>query len=231
MDEGKTFPQNPNVEIYTTSKNTIKADIHEAIKRGHFIIGESSFWASSNNAHKVKDAAIKKGADLVLYFEEYRNTTTNNTSISMPDTQTTYHSGNVYTPNTYGSYSGTSTTYGTTQVPISVTHHYYDYDAVFFKKLDPKPKIGYNIDECDEKKRRIIERNECIFVSVIFYDTPAFRQNLMEGDIITKINDYKINNWDTYERFKSQGYQNVTLFKFEVIRNGENKQIIIDTTK
>ena len=228
---GETFQPNPNLEIYGSSRENFDADIHETFKRNYWMIGSASFWASYDRAHDVKEAAMKKGADLVLYSETYRNTSTANTSLSVPDTQTSYHSGNVYTPNTYGSYSGTTTTYGTKEIPISITHHYYDFEAYFFKKKDRKPKIGIGYDNCNEKKRRELGKNQCVFVTIVYYDTSAFRQNLMEGDIITKLNGHEITDFNSIERIFDKIFDRTDIFEFEVVRNNKKIEVNVDTRK
>ena len=135
--------KNSNPEVYGTSKNNIDEDIQKVRRNKYFSIGGSFFWGPSDSANDVTKAAKEKDADLVLYYREYLDSTTTNTSMSVPDTQTTYHSGSVSSSGSYGSYSGTSTTYGTRQIPISITHHYYAHGAVFFRKFDKQLRVGF----------------------------------------------------------------------------------------
>ena len=153
--------KNSNPEVYGTSKNNIDEDIQKVGRNKYFSIGGSFFRGPSDSANDVIKAAKEKDADLVLYYREYLDSTTTNTSMSVPDTQTSTHSGSVYSSGGYGTYSGTSTTYGTRQVPISITHHYYDFGARFVRKSDKKLRIGVYTDDCGKlQKRQMFKRTE-----------------------------------------------------------------------
>ena len=102
--------KNSNPEVYGTSKNNIDEDIQKVRRNKYFSIGGSFFRGPSDSSNDVTKAAKEKDADLVLYYREYLDSTTTNTSMSVPDTQTSTHSGSVYSSGGYGTYSGTSTT-------------------------------------------------------------------------------------------------------------------------
>ena len=222
--------KNSNPEVYGTSKNNIDEDIQKVRRNKYFSIGGSFFRGPSDSANDVTKAAKEKDADLVLYYSEYLDSTTTNTSMSVPDTQTTYHSGSVSSSGSYGNYSGTSTTYGTRQVPISITHHYYDFGAVFFRKYDKPPRVGFGSNNCTDQQKKQIQKNQCWYIEIIINDTPAYRQNLMEGDIFISINGHDVYNEDSYWRaYNTTKHQNV--IKFKMIRNSRIIDIPIDVMK
>ena len=222
--------KNSNPEVYGTSKNNIDEDVHKVERDLYYVSGESFFMGASDRAHNVTNAAITKDADLVLYYEEYKDSTTTNTTMSVPDTQTSYHSGSVNTSGGYGSYSGTTTTYGSRNIPISVTHHYYDFGSVFFRKYDKRPRIGINTADCGDQQKKQIQKNQCMYINIIFIDTPAYRQNLMEGDIFISINGHDVYNEDSYWRaYNKTKHQHVINLK--MMRNTKIINIPIDIRK
>ena len=219
--------KNSNPEVYGTSKNNIDEDVHRLQRNLYYVIGESFFMGASDRAHNVTKAAISKDADLVLVYEEYRDSTTTNTTMSVPDTQTSYHSGSVSSSGGYGSYYGTTTTYGSRNIPISITHHYYDFGSVFFRKFEKKPRIGINGFDCGEQQKKQIQKNQCLFIGIVYNDTPAFRQNLMEGDIFISINGYDVYNIDSYYRALGTTI-NQNIINFKMMRNSRIINIALD---
>ncbi|MBT6963828.1 MAG: PDZ domain-containing protein [Lentimicrobiaceae bacterium] len=221
---------NSNPEIYGTSSKNINEDIQKVRRNKYYTIGNSFFMGPSGSTNDITKAAKEKGADLVLYFEEYRDSTTSNTSMSVPDSQTSYHSGSVSSSGGYGTYSGTSTTYGTRQVPISITHHYYDFGAVFFRKYPNKPRIGFGSNSCTDQQKKQIQKNQCWYIQIIFNDSPAYRQNLMEGDIFISINGHDVYDQSTYDMaINMTKHQNIVNFK--MMRNSKIIDIPIDVRK
>ena len=222
--------KNSNPEVYGTSKNNFEEDIQRVRRNKYIEIGGSFFRGPSDSANDVTKAAKEKDADLVLYYREYLDSTTTNTSMSVPDTQTTYHSGSVSSSGSYGNYSGTSTTHGTRQVPISITHHYYDFGALFFRKFDKQPRVGFMGQDCTDQQKKQIQKNQCHYIFVVYKDTPAFRQNLMEGDIFISINGHDVYNSDSFRRaYNTTKNQNV--INFIMMRNSKIINIPIDVRK
>ena len=88
--------KNINPKVYGTSRKNFDEDIKRVRRDKYYMIGGAFFTGTSNSADDPKKAAIEKDADIVLYYKEYLNTTTSNTSMSVPDTQTSTHSGSVY---------------------------------------------------------------------------------------------------------------------------------------
>ena len=65
---------------------------------------------------------------------------------------------------------------------------------------------------------------------IVFIDTPAYRQNLMEGDIFISMNGHDVFDKDTYERaYNTTKHQNVINFK--MMRNSRIINIPIDLRK
>ena len=80
--------KNSNPEVHGTSKINFRENAHRIERNNYRPIGGSFFTGPSDSANDVKKAAKEKDADLVLYYREYLDSTTTNTSMSVPDTQT-----------------------------------------------------------------------------------------------------------------------------------------------
>ena len=115
-------------------------------------------------------------------------------------------------------------------LPISVTHHYYDFGSVFFRKFEQPPRIGFGSNNCPDQLKKQIQKNQCWYIDIVFNDTPAFRQNLMEGDIFISMNGHDVYDKYTFDRaYSTTKHQNVINFK--MMRNSRIIEIPIDVRK
>ena len=91
------------------------------------------------------------GADILITSRNFDRNVSGTINMELPDTQTSYHSGNYYGNSGFGSYSGTSTTYGTKSHSIPYSVDRYDQDALFLKNVN-NIKPVFNKVEDDYKK-------------------------------------------------------------------------------
>lgn len=110
---------------------TPEQDEMTMLREGFFAIGWSSFNAGQISDEMAIAQAKKVGADRVVVYRIYRNTQSGNIPVTLPNTQTAYHSGGVFGAGGSAMYSGTSTTYGTqtTYIPYSIDK--YDHTATY----------------------------------------------------------------------------------------------------
>ncbi len=171
-------------QIYSTSDQ--ERDGQSLREKGYVLIGSSSFNSGAVDFKQAVRHAKKVGAALILIQSQYTDTVT----------VTSHHSGNVHGSGGYGSYSGTSTTTlpgesATHQIPYSVD--LYDYNATFWAKSKPH-SLGVHANDLTDDMRREIGSNRGVVVKVVVTGSPAFRADIMSGDIITKINDEVISD-------------------------------------
>jgi len=203
----------------------------------YIIVGYSSF----NGEYEDKQNAIKQakmvGATLVLVKSEYTNTQTSTTALQLPNTQTNYHSGSVYGGGGFANYSGTSTTYGTTSIPITTHQRRFDQAAWFLVKVSPitPPKFGFRSRDLSGDERVEIERNTGIFVETVYEDAPMFYANALRGDIVIAINGIQVKSDDHFNQLsgwdpKERKYKSGVLGKsstLTILRNGVQKDIVV----
>ena len=166
-------------------------------KKGYIPIGRSFFH---HTERQPDDSAVRQGiavgADLVVIFDpQFSHTTTGAVPLMTPTACTSYTtaSATAYglgTPITaYG--SGTTTTYGssTSFVPFSVQHN--NYGAVFFVKIKNRAFGAKFRDLTDAEKSRM-QTNKGAAILVLRNDSPAFRSDFLEGDIIKKFDSIDV---------------------------------------
>lgn len=170
-------------------------------KRGYAIIGSSSF---NSGSVETEDAAIKQGvkvgADLVLILDpRYTGSTTSLVPLTVPTTSTSYSSGTAtaYGPGgtvtAYG--SGTTTTYGTSTTMIPITVNRSDYGAAYFVKR--KWRFGATWRDLNDAERRELQSNKGVYVSVIVDNSPAYRADVLAGDIILAVDGQPVLNHES----------------------------------
>lgn len=213
--ESTTFDNEPMLIEGTD----IEGDILLLREEGYILIGVSNF-----NAGKIdQNLAIEQGkivcADLIYTYKEYTNTITNIVPITTPETETTYHSGNVYGSG-FGSasYSGTSTTYGTKTTYHSYNINKYDYLATYW--IEASLPLGAYVSNLSDEQRYLIESNKGVTIVLVVNDSPAFSNDLLVGDIILKMNDVEITDYRHFNFLirRNKG-KPITL---EIYRNGNS---------
>ena len=126
-----------------------------------------------------------------------------------------------------GNYYGTSTTtspgtFSTQVVPVTVQR--YQYDAAFFRRTKP-PIVGILQKPLPVEIREKLQRNTGVIAWVVRDDSPAFTANILEGDVILKMNNEDVKSETDYgEKVIKFAGQKVD---FEIWRNGEFKTITV----
>lgn len=194
---GADILENPDVIIPTDQPKLIQGsnienDSKEMLENGYLLLGVSNFNAGNVNQNSALKHAKKIHADTVIVYSGYTNTVSGSMPLTVPNTQTSYHSGSIYgSGGGFANYSGSSTTYGTqtTYIPYSVRR--YNYYASFWVKAKP-PSLGIRFDNLTDELRREIESNKGVYIILVVKGSPAFDNDLLTGDIIRKINNIEV---------------------------------------
>ncbi len=202
------------VSYYTYSSED---ELYTRISKGYLIIGYSSFTSTETATKEEAISQAKKvGADTVMATWKYQNTENQTVPISnyTPGTTTTTYSNNTYG---YGT-STTSYTPGTYYTSyIQSTAHRYSYTAYYLQKFDTS-RLTFGatyIDTTAEMKQRIGTNAGCQIITV-FENTPAYNNDIVNNDIILKINNYKISSCREMDKMMNK-YNIVSL---NILRNG-----------
>ena len=207
------------------SSNDLQRDFKIANSKGYRSVGTSSFNGKMGTEKDVINQAKLVGAGLVLVNSSFTGSRTITTPLFLPNNQTTYSSGSVYGTNGSANYSGSSTTYGTTVVPITTQQDRYDQTAVYFVKMTKKLKFGLSPVDLSPELRAKYERNTGAVIDIVFEESPAFIANILPGDILIELNGTAVVNANqATELMRSASPKNGKCI-LKVIRNGTEKSI------
>jgi len=221
-----------NQEPLLYTSDNIDRDIDRLMSKHYVVIGYSSF----NGGYEDQDAIITQaksvGATVVLSNSKFTNTATTTSMLVLPNNQTTYHSGYVSSRslgygNLNSTYSGTSTTYGTTSVPVTSSQNRYDQTAIYLIRSTAKPRIGVICEDLSPEQRSEIGRNTGIVVTIVKENTPAFAANLLMGDIIIAIDGREVEGREHATRLFNGISEDSSSSVLTILRKGTEKNIVL----
>lgn len=215
--------QNEEPQVFIS--NDLDRDTRILRSRRYIVVGYSSFNGGYEDIKNAAAQAKKIGATVVLTNSEYTNTQSSTSTLLLPNNQTTYHSGSVYSGGTYGSYSGTSTTYGTQAVPLTTHQRRYDQTAVYLVKSTEQLRFGVSVADLSPDLRAEIGRNTGALIDIVIEDTPAFYSNVMAGDILVSIDGQLVKNGRHARELMGATPKDQPSSEFIVMRKGEEKSI------
>lgn len=182
----------PTGEPRLIQGSNVEADGLRMLEMGSLLLGESSFNAGPTNQNLAIGHAKKVHADTVIVYSRYTNTVSGSMPLTLPNTQTSYHSGSIYgSGGGYANYSGSSTTYGTstTYMPYHVNRS--DYYATFWIRAK-RMSLGVHFNDLTDELRRKVDSNKGVYIVVVVKDSPAYDAVLLKGDIIANGSGYKM---------------------------------------
>lgn len=207
----------------------------EMHREGFMLLGFSEFSGGNPTKAQLLAQAKKVGAERVVYFSSYERTETG----VMPyftynpgqNSQTTF-SGTVNGSGGNSSYFyGNANTYSPgslTSTPIPYNRDIYMHAASFWARVKPGV-LGAVLDPLPDSKRQELERNTGVYVRIVVNNSPAFRANLLEGDIITAINGTEVYGpSEAIKTFQSLAGEEVTV---RVLRGSEAKALSVKLDK
>ena len=204
------------------------SDIKALRAKRYVVVGVSSFNGGYEDTKNALTQAKRIGATVVLVNSEYTGTQTSTAPLFLPSNQTTYHSGIISGGGVYGGYNGTSTTYGTTVVPITTQQRRYEQTAVYLVKSNKKAKFGLLINDLNPQQRLEIERNTGAYIDVVFEGTPAFYSNVMSGDILLAVNAISVKDLKHALKLMADVPASSKNSTLTVLRNNVQKEIVIE---
>jgi hypothetical protein len=221
------------------SSSDIKQDLEKYFRKGYIVIGSSSFNSGNENdpESNIKSWTKKLGAEVVLWNYKYTSTVSgvSNYTYYTPQTNTSYYSGNIrsgYSMNSYN-YSGTMTaqtqTANIASVPYSIRR--YDYNAVFLSKTNIQIKFGASFKDLDREERIKMKLNGGAVILMIFDDSLAYHSNLLEGDIVTRIQKHDVTSVEDLMKFIHDELDTSKNIEISYLRDGKAHKEVIKPNK
>jgi len=193
-------PYSGSTQVYTSAN--LPADGDHLLQQGYLPLGQASFQTGRRTTlSQIQDQGKAVGADIVLWASadlgteqaavpllQYHPGTTSMTNTYGTATANAYGSGGYATAN--GNYSGTSTTttpgtFSTQMMPITI--HRSAFGATFWRRRIPGP-LGIQSVDLPADMRQALQRNTGSLVRLVIDDSPAFKANILPGDVIIQFN-------------------------------------------
>jgi S1-C subfamily serine protease len=161
-------------------------------------------------------------AAVVITYSQYTNTVSGAIPITAPNTQTssTSFNGSAYGSAGYQTFSGTAdtTTYGTKTTYIPYNINRFDHGATYWVKVK-RPISGLYVTDLTPEVRQKLGSNKGLLVYAVIKDSPAFRADILKGDILRKIGDIDIYDLKKFQEVMIQyAGQKVHI---EILREGQ----------
>ncbi len=191
----RLLPLSSPPQVISVSAQRHRDEGQKLEERGFVILGEAAFVGDAGaTEQQMIEQAKKVGAEVVIHTFEYSHSEQGIMplfSYQPGQTYTTHHSGSVVYGRSYGTYSGTSTattpgTYHTDYIPYQRQH--YDYLASFWRRTRP-PIFGVTLNPLPDELRTTLQRNSGAHVVLVVMDSPAFKANILKGDVIVQFAD------------------------------------------
>jgi hypothetical protein len=222
---GKNVLEDSSIIMPTNEPSLIQGsnmgkDDKRMLEEGYILLGYSAFNAATMNQNLAIQQAVKIHADTVIVYSAYTNTLSGIMPMTVPNTQTSYHSGSIYgSGGGYANYSGTSTTYGTQTMYMPYNVNRYDYSARFWVKKKP-PRFGVATIDLTDELRTKMGSNKGVYVFAVVKGSPAFDSDLLSGDVIRCINGQEIIDFNHFMKLLDRVSE--PAIELDIFRNGEN---------
>jgi len=217
------LPSPATPQMYAHS-NDLNADGKRLREQGYILIGTSSFYGPANrsNANQALQQGKKVGASLVLVKSEYMDTLSGVVPYTVTGPQqvaTVNTTGTVNAYDTGGYATGTYNSTGTVTMPGTTTTNFLPYSiprntffASYWAKRDTaKMVLGAFLVPLPDEIRRQLQRNTGLLIDVVVVGTPAFRANILKGDVVLRLNNEDVVDaagfHDQLSRFAGQTVQ------------------------
>jgi len=236
------LPPNGNPQIIGIAESQHKEEIHRLEEQGYAIIGNLAVEGPAISQSQLIEQAKRAGAAIVLVSSEFSGSQQGVRPIINYQPGQTYTTSEYGTVNAnaygsggyasgFGTYSGSATTtssgtFNTQYVPYQ--YNTYRTVASFWRKI--KPAIfGVRYSPIPEALRISLQRNTGAYVSAVIQDEPAFKANILAGDIIIQIADTPITNMqETSPPLQAHAGEKIPI---KVIRNGQILDIEVQLNK
>lgn len=196
--------------------------------KGYVGFGGSAFNGPKEDPKNAIEQAKRLRAVALIIGSAYTDTRTATMLLPLPTTQTTYGSGTVSSSTgAYGTYSGTSTTYGSTVVPVASSTAYHNQGAVYFLKSTKKHRFGALTADLTLEQREALGRNTGAYVQVVVEKTPAFYANMLPGDVIIAVDGKEARSHEEAQALMENVPQSSKTSVLTVLRSGNEKKVAI----
>jgi hypothetical protein len=193
-NQQRMIPPSGPPQIEAVPRAQLDDSVRGMLERGFIQIGFASFDGPPASREQLMEQARNVGAQAVILTGEYSRTAEGvapSLSFQPGQTYTTQERGSFMGNNGYasGTYSGSSTTttpgtFQTQYTPYQM--QIYSQGAIFWRKLKPGVLGAYFVPIPDNLRSQL-QRNSGALITAVVDDSPAFKANLLRGDVIIEM--------------------------------------------
>lgn len=208
---------NIDTKLYISNFSDIRSDTNKLLTDNYIMLGSSSFYSPAVSNDDALNFGKKINADIVMLYLKHKDTVTSTAPITTPTfstVNTTYYSS-------YGGYGyANSTINGSKTTYYTSTTDRYDYFASYWKQNPKKLRLGIHFELLTEDIKHQIQTNKGIIVTVVVKGTPAFANDILVGDVITKVNGQDVYDGESYTNIMDKIPENSSV-EYTIIRDGK----------
>lgn len=207
-----------------SSQGSLDADMGAMWKRGYGPIGYTSFSSPNGKTKDAERLAKKLKARYYIALTELTSSYTASIPLTLPSNTSSTTTGNFSTMGTggynTGTFSGTTTTYGSRTTYIPMTVNRVQKFGLYFAEA---PKVGTGIFPRDLTPDEIAkyETQRGFGIRFVREGSPAYEANLLPGDVVLKVNGLPadLSNW--------KAAANTGRMVVHLARNGEPREVVV----
>lgn len=155
--------------------------------RGHAVLGSATFSGRAEPRRAALAQARRVRATVVVLTSRYSGTATEIVPLHVPGTDLVPVHGVATIEGRRVPVRSYQAIYTTHVVPMATQVHLYDHVAAFLVRREAVPPAGLELTALTPPLRRLHERNSGAVVDVVHEDSPAFRADVLEGDLIVAV--------------------------------------------
>lgn len=195
--------------------------LHQALSKGYSLLGTSSFNGRLEPLRNAVEFGKSIGATYILVSHQYTGTVEIHSLESVPVSTTVSTTGTTNKDGKSSNYKQSTTTTTETLVPVTTTEQHFNMTAAFMAKPKEPSKFGIGFRSLDPELRKKLQRNTGVVAVVVVENSPAFNANIMEGDIITAVNDVAISSGEDAAQVMLDAKPFNGVYQFHLLRNGK----------
>jgi hypothetical protein len=206
-------------EARLLSSQDLRADGIKLLQGGYRPVGRSKFRGQYVDASLALEQAREIGVGVVLVMQKHVGNETVSVAVQdwVPDrrirvqesAQTQNSDSNVVQTQTHESVTTIEGEYVTRYEPQTVET--FDHSASYWKKAPP-PILGIFASDLDDAERKAQQSNKGVLVKVLVQNSPAFRADILRGDIVRRLGTHEVLGTDDFfEQVSAQAGKKVEL--------------------
>ena len=219
----------PSLEPWSGEAKWVNStNLIEYMKDNYVLIGESAYYAEIDHDHEtpIKELATELQADLILCSTSFKDTVQRSRPVFeyVPGSSSTTQTSGSFNSAFNGSYgSGNFSSNSSTYTPGKLEQRRVEYsqdrknvNAFYLRKHKPR-KFGFYWRKPTTEEIRNAGTNFAVTILFVHNNGRAYNADILDGDIITKVNGQRVQ----IEDFDSSLKSDKKSYEFTIVRDAK----------